>query len=151
MSNFSERGGRRQRGNVLLESLIGVAITAIIGAGTATIAARISVGQHEFRAKSITVSQVRQVLLTSGDSVCGSTGHAIRMPTADAHVTASASIAIACAAAPSFTVQPAVNDPAAPASLAVTGLRPVTARVRLSALGIKAGDADAAIVVGTLQ
>ena len=145
MSTYSDPG-RRQRGSTLLEALIAVVITGIIGAGTASIAARISVGQHELRVEGLAVSQLRQMLNSSGEGLCGSSGNRVALPGAG-----HADMAISCPATPQITVQPTVNDPAAPATVTVNAVRPVTASVQLSALGVKAEAADAAIVVGTLQ
>lgn len=144
MSNFSD--SRRQRGSTLLESLIAVVITGIIGAGTASIAARISVGQHELRVEGLAVAQLRQMLNNSGEGLCGTMGNSVALPGAG-----TAAMTIACPATPQVTVQPSVNDPAAPATVTVNAVRPVTASVRLNALGVKAEAADAAIVVGTQQ
>jgi Tfp pilus assembly protein PilV len=145
MSISSDRA-RRQRGSTLLEALTAVVITGIIGAGTAGIAARIAVGQHELRVEGLAVAQLRQMLNNSGEGLCGSAS-SIALPGGT-----SAAMTVACdATPPQLTVQPSVNDPAAPATVTVNAVRPVTASVRLDALGLKAEAADATIVVGTQQ
>jgi type II secretory pathway pseudopilin PulG len=147
MSTFSDSPRRRQCGSTLLESLVAVAVTGFIGAGTASIAARIAVSQHELRVEGLAVSQLRQMLNRSGEGLCGTSGNRVILPGA-----AQVDMTIACdAMPPQFIVQPSVNDPAAPVTVTVNAVRPVTASVRLDALGLKAEAADATIVVGTQQ
>lgn len=143
MSNCSDR---RQRGNALMEALVGVFIMAVIGAGTAQIAARIAVGQRELRVEGIAVAQLRQMLVTQGPSLCGSTDRKVLLPD-DVEVTVEN---VVCASdPPKITVTPDSRDPAVDPALEVDAVKPVTMRVRLTNLKVQAGTGDAEIEVGT--
>ncbi|MBT2119823.1 type II secretion system GspH family protein [Dyella sp. LX-66] len=65
---FPER--RRQRGDVLLESLIAVLITAIIGAGTAYMTTRLTISAKDQRLEGIAAQQMRELLQRYGASLC---------------------------------------------------------------------------------
>lgn len=69
MSACSDRG-RRQRGDILIEALIGVLLTAIIGAGLSHILARVMLGQRDARVEQLAVEQVRTSLKTQGLALC---------------------------------------------------------------------------------
>ncbi len=147
MSKFSEkRPPRRQRGDMLLESLIGAAIMTVVGAGTMQIAARISVGQHELRAQSVSVAQMRQLLNDRGEGLCGSTNNVVML-----HQDLSANLTVdACDAIPSITVEPGVKaGGTTPNTVTVDGVRSVAVRMPVSNLGVAAAAVD--VVVGTRQ
>ncbi len=75
MSNFSDRQPAKprrasQRGDILLESLIGVLLTGILGAGIAHVASRISVSQYEAKLENIVVERLRDRLQRDGVTLC---------------------------------------------------------------------------------
>ena len=61
---------RRQRGDVLLEALIAVLITAIIGAGTAYMTGRLAISAKDQRLEGIASQQMRELLQRYGASLC---------------------------------------------------------------------------------
>lgn len=64
---------RGQRGDVLLEALIGVLLTAIIGGGMAMLAARISTSQTETKLQNLAVEELRARLQADGIALCDGT------------------------------------------------------------------------------
>lgn len=83
MSNCCERSGgqaRRQRGDVLVEALIGVLLTGILGAGMAHIAARIAVGQHDAKIENLAVERLRNQLQSRGIALCEEKTLPLQMP-----------------------------------------------------------------------
>lgn len=64
---------RQQRGEVFLESLIGVLLTAWLGAGMAFCSAQILAARTDTKIINAAVLEMRQVLRAKGDSVCGTT------------------------------------------------------------------------------
>jgi len=69
-----------QRGDMLLEALAGVLITAIAGAGLAYVASRISVSQYDARIEGLAVEQMRAALQGKGVSLCNGTPDAFVLP-----------------------------------------------------------------------
>lgn len=65
--------GRAQKGEVFLESLIGVLLTAWLGAGMAFCASQILAAKADTKIINAAVLEMRQVLRSQGDSVCGTT------------------------------------------------------------------------------
>jgi hypothetical protein len=59
-----------QRGDMLLEAMVGVLITAIIGAGLAHVVARVGSAQHDSAVDALVISEVRNVMQTVGVAVC---------------------------------------------------------------------------------
>lgn len=62
---------RTQKGEVFLESLIGVLLTAWLGAGMAFCASQILAAKADTKIINAAVLEMRQVLRTQGDRVCG--------------------------------------------------------------------------------
>lgn len=61
----------RQRGDMLLEALIGVLITALIAGGMAHLTARLQASQWESRIQGLLVESARNQLQTEGLELCG--------------------------------------------------------------------------------
>ena len=68
--SISSKGRAQQRGDVLLEALIGVLITAIIGAGMLHVSARIVNNQHDTAVDALVVNELRNVMQLSGVDLC---------------------------------------------------------------------------------
>lgn len=62
---------RQQKGEVFLESLIGVLLTAWLGAGMAFCSAQILAAKADTKIINAAVLEMRSVLRNKGDSVCG--------------------------------------------------------------------------------
>lgn len=60
----------RQRGDVLLEAMLGVLITALMGAGMAHVASRIMSSQYESAVDTLVVNELRNVMQVSGVDLC---------------------------------------------------------------------------------
>lgn len=69
MSTFSSPS-RLQRGDVLLEALVGVLITGLIGAGLAGVTARVLNSQHDAAVGAVLVNEMRNVLQINGVDLC---------------------------------------------------------------------------------
>lgn len=64
------KGWHTQRGDMLLEALIGVLITGLIAGGMAHLTARLQASQWEARVQSLLVEGVRNQLQTEGVGLC---------------------------------------------------------------------------------
>lgn len=150
MSRFSKLPSRmsRQRGDVLLEALVGVLITAIVGAGMAHVASRISIAQHDAKLEALAVSHMRDLLQSKGVGLC-------TLPESERQLVL-----------PNDTVvTPSVECQAVPADVTLTmGAalvastvqpdkvpREVILSVAATDLGLSDGDNQPALVVGTRQ
>ena len=137
-----------QRGGVLLEALIGVFLTCTIGAGTLHITSRIVKGMHELRAEGMALVQMRQLLADSGADLCGGSAASLELPDG----TEVDLETVECSdELPTFTITPDVNDPDAPASVTVDGIRQVRLSISLENLGVAMGTARDTMDVGTQQ
>lgn len=63
----------KQQGEVFLESLIGVLLTAWLGAGMAFCASQIMAAKTDTKIINAAVMEMRQVLRVQGDNACGTT------------------------------------------------------------------------------
>lgn len=66
----------KQRGDFLIESLIGMVLMAIIGMGVVFVTSKMSVAQKDMRLQEIAVNQMRALLLnngTGGINICALT------------------------------------------------------------------------------
>ncbi len=61
---------RRQRGDVMLEALIGVLITSLIGAGLAHVAANVMNSQRDAKVENLVVEHLRDQLQSRGLGLC---------------------------------------------------------------------------------
>lgn len=61
-----KRPNFQQRGDFLIESLIGMVLMAIIGMGVVFVTSKMSVAQKDMRLQEIAVNQMRALLLNNG-------------------------------------------------------------------------------------
>jgi hypothetical protein len=104
MSKSCRSSGRRagraaQRGDILLESLIGVLLTGFLGAGIAHVASRISVGQYEAKLENAALEQMRGRLQREGVKLCQTEQMTIAIG-----VSARASVSVSCKPAQSLDI-----------------------------------------------
>ncbi|NKF21177.1 type IV pilus modification PilV family protein [Solimonas marina] len=70
-SAFIDRATRRrQRGDMLLEALIGTLLIGIVGLGMSYTASRVMVGQRYQNAQGIAISQMRALMQRYGTTLC---------------------------------------------------------------------------------
>ncbi|PZU25846.1 MAG: hypothetical protein DI584_12975 [Stenotrophomonas sp.] len=84
----------RQRGDIMLEALVGVLITSIIGAGLAHVMANVMNNQRDAKVENLVVERLRDSLQTQGVGLCGSGTLEIGMPNGE-----SRSAAVSCESA----------------------------------------------------
>lgn len=75
----------KQRGDFLIESLIGMVLMAIIGMGVVFVTSKMSVAQKDMRVQEIAVNQMRALLLnngTGGINIC-SVAPSVKIPGVD--------------------------------------------------------------------
>lgn len=112
---------RRQRGDIMLEALVGVLITSIIGAGLAHVVANVMNSQRDAKVENLMVERLRDSLHGQGVGLCGSNTLQISLPNG-------------------ATKNAAVSCEAATATLAMAGVeRTVEAPQRVD-LKVAAGD-----------
>ena len=75
---------RRQRGDMMLEALVGVLITSIIGAGLAHVMAQVMNSQRDAKVENLMVERLRDSLHGQGVSLCGSDTLEISLPNGEA-------------------------------------------------------------------
>ncbi|MCD9030604.1 hypothetical protein LDO32_02500 [Luteimonas sp. Y-2-2-4F] len=152
MPNSSDRDRRRargrsgQRGDVLLEALIGVALLALLGAGLGHVAARVAASQRDAKVESFAVEQLRLALQMDGLSLCEGSSTAIQAPWSAA---AAEDATVQCSSAPNVTLGFGSG-----ASATVAAPPEVALEVSPGALGMTGGDRrddGPALVVGTRQ
>ena len=71
---------RRQRGDIMLEALVGVLITSIIGAGLAQVVANVMNSQRDAKVENLMVERLRDSLHGQGVGLCGSNTLEISLP-----------------------------------------------------------------------
>ena len=122
-------GARHQRGDMLLEAMIGVVITALLGAGMVFVMSRVMNTQHTATVKQLVVENLRQELQVKGLRLCSETP-GIAMPE---KLASKAVTAIGTA-----TCQPQATDVVlAGRTIAVNAPDEVTFSVRLDQLGLR--------------
>lgn len=89
MSTCSD--SRRQRGEVLLEALVGVLITGLIGAGMAHMASGVLNSQRDAKVEHLAVAALRNQLQNQGIALCSASSTTINLPTNNA-----TAVAVAC-------------------------------------------------------
>ncbi len=70
MSRSFKPGPRRQRGDILLESLIGIVLMSIIGLGMTYASSRAAVSQRDMKVQNLAVSQMRDLIARYGKALC---------------------------------------------------------------------------------
>ncbi|WP_248747159.1 hypothetical protein [Pseudomonas sp. MWU12-2037] len=70
MSRSSRSAAKPQRGDILIEALVGILLMAIIGLGITYIASRAAVSQRDMKLENIVVSQMRSLLEQNGALLC---------------------------------------------------------------------------------
>ncbi|MPQ66817.1 MULTISPECIES: hypothetical protein [unclassified Pseudomonas] len=70
MSRSSRSVAKPQRGDILIEALVGILLMAIIGLGITYIASRAAVSQRDMKLENIVVSQMRSLLEQNGALLC---------------------------------------------------------------------------------
>ncbi len=150
MSRFCESSPRagRQRGDVLLEALVGVLITAVVGAGMAHVASRISVSQRDAKIEMLAVNHMRDLLQSKGVGLCTlpESDRQFVLPNGDV-----VTPAIECPAV-SADVQLQIGAAAVASTVDPSKIpREVILSVAASTLGLSDGENQPALVVGTRQ
>lgn len=79
MSIFS-RPLSHQRGDVMLEALVGVLVAGLLGAGFAHMASGVLRTQHDAKVQNVVVQNLRSQLQTQGIALCGSPDTIVPMP-----------------------------------------------------------------------
>lgn len=131
---------RLQRGDMLIESMVGVLITSVLGAGLAFVGARVMNSQRDAKVEQMAVERMRDQLQTNGVGLCGSSTVAISLP-----VVGQQDVAVECAAA---TATISVGGLAYP----ITAPQKVDLRITPVALGIKGAEAgDTALLLSSEQ
>lgn len=70
MSKSFKPARHRQRGDILLESLIGIVLLSIIGLGMTYATSRAAVAQRDMKVQNIAVSQMRDLISRYGKTLC---------------------------------------------------------------------------------
>lgn len=74
--------GRKERGDILMESLIGIVLMSIIGLGISYASSRASTSQRDMKLQNVVVSQMRNLLALNGKALCSNASLAtITLPT----------------------------------------------------------------------
>ncbi|SDO00793.1 hypothetical protein SAMN05216193_10716 [Pseudomonas jinjuensis] len=78
---MSRSTSRRQRGDVLIEALIGMLLTCIVGLGVVYSTSRVAVSQKDMNLQAMAVSQLRDLLQSNGSGTLDlcSGSHQIRL------------------------------------------------------------------------
>ena len=135
-----------QRGDVLLEALIGVLLTAIIGAGMMQVASRVAVGQRDAKVENLVVETLRSQLHSEGLALCDKGTTTLSMPGELGDVTATVScpdpvqVKLTMGEEAAVAFAPTVDAP-----------REIILRVAATDLGLSDSESAPALVVGTQQ
>ncbi|NWB83325.1 hypothetical protein [Pseudomonas gingeri] len=102
MSRSYRSAAKPQRGDILIEALVGILLMAIIGLGITYVASRAAVSQRDMKLENIVVSQMRSLLEQNGALLCTTNAAllVVSLPTQ----TTTQQITATCTAAPAVTV-----------------------------------------------
>lgn len=101
MSRSFSGNGRKERGDILMESLIGIVLMSIIGLGISYASSRATNTQRDMKLQNVAVSQMRNLLSLNGKALCTNASLAtITLPTQ----TNAINLDVACAAASPVTI-----------------------------------------------
>lgn len=82
MSRSFSGNGRKERGDILVESLIGIVLMSIIGLGISYASSRASATQRDMKLQNVAVSQMRNLVALKGKALCTDSSLAtITLPT----------------------------------------------------------------------
>lgn len=135
MLNCSDR--RRQRGEMLLEALIGVLITGLIGAGMAHAASNIMNSQRDAKVEHLALDNLRGQLQNTGIGLCATSPTTIALPT-----NASTPVTVNCSNASTVITMEGVAHTITPPPL-------VNLSVAATDLSIKGADTGASMQVNS--
>ena len=145
MSTFSEHGARlrAQRGDMMVEALVGVLLLCILGGGMVDVATQVMGAQRDSRIEGMAVISMRQLLREHGETLCdGPATRSIAVGGDDLGL--DVDVTVACQAATTVQVQASGAG-----TLAVAMPREVRITLPPEALGLPAD--GVALVVGTHQ
>lgn len=116
---------RAQRGDALLEALIGMLLIAVLGMGSAYTASRVAVTHKYARTQAMAVSQLRQMLQNASDVAAWCAGTAppvVRIRAEDSRLAPTdLPVTVSCTAAGALTVGgKTISAPPSRVSLSVT-------------------------------
>lgn len=130
---------RRQRGDMMLEALVGVLITSAIGAGLAHVAARVMNSQRDAKVENLAVERLRGELQTHGVALCDGRTVQVELPTG------TKTVSVVCESA-------SANVTVAGETRAVDVPRRVDLKLSASDLGISgAGEDDPPLLLSSRQ
>lgn len=122
-----DSGVRKQTGEVFLESLIGVILTAWLGAGLAYCAGQIMVAKTDTKIINAAVMEMRQALNAQGDGLCNTTPQLTILGK-------STSVAVTCQA------QDALRVSSAGGAFTIAAPQKIELSVSAKSLGLRDGD-----------
>ena len=93
-----------QRGDMLLEALVGVLITAIMGAGLAHVVAQTNKAQHDTAVAGLVVNEARNVMQASGVAICADGSLAAQKKGLPSALKSQINVVSSCEAAAASTV-----------------------------------------------
>lgn len=134
--------GRRQRGDMLLEALLGLLLLSILGVGMAQVAANIQGAQRDTRVEGLAVIELRRLLREEGMDLCA--GPATRQVALGGEASLAVDVQVTCDPVPP---QVAVSATGA-GTITVEAPPAVMLSVDAAQLGLAEGPA---LVVGTQQ
>jgi len=121
MSRSYRSAPKPQRGDILVESLVGILLMMIIGLGITYVASRAAVSQRDMKLENIVVSQMRTLLEQNGALLCTTNAAllVVSLPTQ----TATQPIVATCTSPAAVTVGTSVITGGAPQSSVVLTTR----------------------------
>lgn len=117
---------RRQRGDIMLEALLGVLITSVIGAGLAHVAGRVLSSQRDAKVENMVVEQLRSQLHADGIALCNR-NVTVKLPDGDK------TVSVACESAAANVTVSGITRP-------VDAPRRVDLKVSAADMGVAGAD-----------